>query len=104
MLHGGTVPKAVNHFRIGESLFLGTDLINGGSLAGLRDDVVLVEAEIAEIKEKSLVPLCETTEMSPSVTAGLRDLLRARLALAPDRETSVSQIYPSVQFLRRIWV
>ncbi|MBU4211885.1 MAG: alanine racemase [Verrucomicrobia bacterium] len=65
MVLEGLVPKAVNHFRIGEALFLGTDLIHGGTLRGLRDDVVVVEAEIAEIKEKNLVPMGETTAMSP---------------------------------------
>ncbi|MCA9788069.1 MAG: alanine racemase [Calditrichaeota bacterium] len=59
------VPRAVNHFRIGDSVFLGSDLINGGTLAGLRDDAFTVEADIVEIKEKSLVPLGETTSMSP---------------------------------------
>jgi len=59
------VPKSINHFRIGESLFLGTDLIHGGTIPGLREDVVRVEAEIAEIKEKSLTPLVETADISP---------------------------------------
>jgi len=61
----GKLPKAINHFRIGEALFLGTDLVNGGKLPELRDDVVLLEAEIAEIKEKGLVPLSETGSMTP---------------------------------------
>ncbi|MBI2842825.1 MAG: alanine racemase [Armatimonadetes bacterium] len=75
MLQDGVVPKSINHFRIGESLFLGTDLIRGGTLEGLRDDVVLVEAEIAEIKKKSLVPLCETTDdMSPFVSVVNEDI------------------------------
>lgn len=65
LLYAGTCPKAINHFRIGEALFLGSDLINGGTLPGLRDDVVLVEAEIAEIKKKSLVPLGETSDITP---------------------------------------
>ena len=73
-LLAGTVPRSINHFRVGESLFLGTDLINGGTLDGLRDDVVLVEAEIAEIKEKSLVALGETTQMSPFVSVVNDDL------------------------------
>ena len=54
------LPEAVNHFRIGEAIFLGTDLIQGGTLPGLSNEVMLLEAEIAEIKEKSLVPLGET--------------------------------------------
>ncbi len=46
-------------------MFLGTDLVNGGTLPGLRDDAFTLEADIVEIKEKSLVPLGETTSMSP---------------------------------------
>ena len=59
------LPQAINHFRIGESVFLGTDLVNGGTLEGLRDDVVVLESEIAEIKEKGLVPLGETADTTP---------------------------------------
>lgn len=59
------VPRAINHFRIGDSVFLGTDLVNGGILPGLRDDAFTLEVDIVEIKEKSLVPLGETTSMSP---------------------------------------
>jgi ornithine racemase len=61
----GQLPKIINHFRIGEAVFLGTDLIGGGTLPGYRDDVVLLKAEIAEMKEKGLVPLGETTSMAP---------------------------------------
>ena len=53
LLLRGNLPKGINHFRIGESLFLGTDLVDGGTIPGLRDDVVFLEAEIAEIKKKS---------------------------------------------------
>lgn len=54
------LPAAINHFRIGEAVFLGSDLINGGTLPYLSNEVMLLEAEIAEIKEKGLVPLGET--------------------------------------------
>jgi ornithine racemase len=64
LLLEGRVPKAINHFRIGEALFLGTDLVNGDHLQGLRTAVTL-SAEIAEIKEKNLVPMGETTSMTP---------------------------------------
>lgn len=62
------LPKPINHFRIGEAIFLGTDLIHGGILPGLRGDAIVLEAEIAEIKEKSLVPLAETTSMTPFIS------------------------------------
>ncbi len=65
LLLDGLVPKAINHFRIGESVFLGTDLINEGTLPGLRDDAITLEAEIVEIKEKSLVPFGETSSLAP---------------------------------------
>jgi predicted amino acid racemase len=74
ILLDGNLPKAINHFRIGEAIFLGTDLVNGGTLPELRDDVVLLEAEIAEIKEKGLMPLSETGSMTPFVSEVDEDL------------------------------
>jgi predicted amino acid racemase len=62
------LPRAINHFRIGEAIFLGTDLVNGGILPGLRGDAIVIEAEIAEIKKKGLVPLAETTSMAPFIS------------------------------------
>ena len=58
----GQVPAQINHFRVGEAILLGTDLINGGTMRGLRDDGFLLEAEVVEIKEKSLIPTGETLE------------------------------------------
>ncbi|MBD3218513.1 MAG: alanine/ornithine racemase family PLP-dependent enzyme [candidate division Zixibacteria bacterium] len=69
----GTLPKAINHFRIGEAIFLGTDLINGGTLPELRNDVVLLEAEIAEIKEKNLATAAETGTSTPTPFAPEED-------------------------------
>jgi predicted amino acid racemase len=65
LLLDGQLPKSINHFRVGEAIFLGTDLVNGGTLPELRDDAIVLEAEIAEIKEKGLVPLSETASMTP---------------------------------------
>lgn len=65
MLLDGTLPRAINHFRIGEAVFLGTDIIHGGTLEDLRDDAITLEVEIAEIKKKSLIPLGETTTQTP---------------------------------------
>jgi predicted amino acid racemase len=64
MLLEGRVPKRINHFRIGEAVFLGTDLVNGGILKGLRDDAFVLEAEIVEIKEKSLAMQTDSTGIS----------------------------------------
>lgn len=68
------LPRPVNHFRIGEAVFLGTDLLNGGILPGLRGDAIVLEAEIAEIKKKGLVPLQETAPVAPFPSEAAEDL------------------------------
>jgi len=65
LLRRRQVPNAINHWRIGESLFIGSDLINNGTLEGLRDDVFILEAEIAEIKHKNMAPSGETGSLRP---------------------------------------
>lgn len=65
LLLGGGLSREINHFRIGEAVFLGTNLIEGGTLKGLRDDTVVLESEIIEIKEKSMTPLGETGTSTP---------------------------------------
>ncbi len=60
LLQDGTLPKAINHFRVGEAILLGTDPVSGEALPGLRTDTVSFEAEVVEVKEKRLVPLGET--------------------------------------------
>ncbi len=65
LLRDGKLPPGVDHYRIGEALYLGTDLVDGGLMPGYRDDVITLEAEIAEIKEKSLVPLGDTSAHTP---------------------------------------
>lgn len=65
LLLDNQAPKGINHFRIGESLFLGTDLVHGGTLPELRDDVILLEAEIAELKKKGLNGPAEAGAAAP---------------------------------------
>ena len=65
LLRDGQLPKAVNHFRIGESVFLGTDLVRGDDLMGLRPDAFTLEAEVVELKEKSMAPVGETNDTTP---------------------------------------
>ncbi|MCD6163114.1 MAG: alanine racemase [candidate division Zixibacteria bacterium] len=65
MVLSGQLPKPINHFRIGEAIFLGTDLVNSETLPYLSNEVVLLEAEIVEIKKKGLTPLVETGAQTP---------------------------------------
>lgn len=65
LLRDGKLPRAVNHFRIGEAALLGTDLIAGDQLEGLRADVFTLEVEVVEVKEKSMVATGEVNDMTP---------------------------------------
>lgn len=50
------MPSAINHFRIGETLFFGNDLVSGKTIKGMHDDVISFSAEIIELTEKPIVP------------------------------------------------
>lgn len=53
------LPKGVNHFRVGETLFLGTDVYNDTTLPQMHNDVFELYAEIIELKEKPTMPMGE---------------------------------------------
>lgn len=65
LLLKGLVPKGVNHFRIGETLFFGTDLFENNTIAGMKDDIFLLHCQIIEITNKPSVPYGEL-ENNPS--------------------------------------
>ncbi len=50
------LPKGINHFRVGETLFLGTDVYNNTKLKKMHSDVFSLYSEIIELIEKPLVP------------------------------------------------
>jgi predicted amino acid racemase len=53
------LPKGVNHFRVGEALYFGTDLFTGETMEGMRDDVFELFAQVIELQEKPVVPMGE---------------------------------------------
>ncbi|MBU4487066.1 MAG: alanine racemase [Candidatus Delongbacteria bacterium] len=53
------LPKGINHFRVGETLFLGTDVYNNTKFKKLHNDVFRLYAEIIELIEKPMVPMGE---------------------------------------------
>lgn len=62
LLLKGLVPKGVNHFRVGETLFFGSDLFANNVIEGMRDDVFKLNAEIIEVREKPMVPYGQMEE------------------------------------------
>lgn len=50
------VPKAINHFRVGETLYFGNNLFDDSIIEGMESDVFKLYAEIIEIGDKPKVP------------------------------------------------
>jgi len=50
------LPSGINHFRIGEALFLGSNLFTGGTIEGMHNDVLELYSQVIEIAEKPKVP------------------------------------------------
>lgn len=53
------LPKGINHFRVGETLFLGTDVYNNTKYKKMHSDVFCLYSEIIELIEKPIVPVGE---------------------------------------------
>jgi ornithine racemase len=55
MLHK-QLPKGINHFRVGETLYFGVDLFEEKVIEGMHGDVFELYAEIIEMQQKPLLP------------------------------------------------
>lgn len=51
------LPAGVNHFRVGETLYFGVDLVEEKVIDGMHGDVFELQAQIIELQEKPLVPI-----------------------------------------------
>jgi predicted amino acid racemase len=59
LLFKKVLPKGINHFRVGETLFCGTDVYNNTTLKRMKTDVFVLYAEIIELTEKPQAPTGE---------------------------------------------
>ena len=59
LIDKGLLPKSVNHFRVGETLFLGTDVYNSKPFEQMHNDAFKLYAEIIELNEKPIIPTGE---------------------------------------------
>ncbi len=50
------LPKGINHFRVGETLFLGTDVYNNKPFKKMHSDAFRLYSEIIELNEKPMIP------------------------------------------------
>jgi len=51
-----SMPKEVNHFRVGEALFFGADLFTGKTLSGMYPCVFELCTEVIELQKKPMIP------------------------------------------------
>lgn len=56
LIYQKKLPKGINHFRVGETLFLGTNVYNDTVLEGFENNIFLLYSEIIELIEKPLLP------------------------------------------------
>ncbi len=56
LIYQNQIPGGINHFRVGESLFFGTDVFHDDVIPPMYQDVFTLTAEIIEIHEKPMVP------------------------------------------------
>lgn len=57
MIFRKQIPKAINHFRVGETLYFGNNLFNDHTIDGMKKDIFKLHAEIIEITKKPKVPI-----------------------------------------------
>ena len=59
LLMSRQLPKGVNHFRVGETLYFGTDLVAEAPIKKMKQDVFTLNAQIIELIKKPKVPVGE---------------------------------------------
>lgn len=70
LIYKDLMPGAVNHFRVGETLFMGTNAYENKPFDHLKNDVFMLYAQIIELNEKPYVP---SGEMGYNLTGEKRD-------------------------------
>ncbi|WP_430613109.1 alanine racemase [Flavobacterium sp. JP2137] len=56
LILNNSLPAAINHFRIGETLYLGTNVYSNSLIDNMHYDVFKLYAEVIELHEKPMIP------------------------------------------------
>lgn len=56
LIEQGLLPKNINHFRVGETLFMGTNVYDDTPFEDMHNDVLRLYAEIIELIKKPTIP------------------------------------------------
>jgi predicted amino acid racemase len=59
LIENGLLPAGVNHFRVGETLYLGTNVYHNTTFDEMHNDVFKLYAEVIEVSEKPMITMGE---------------------------------------------
>jgi len=91
LIEDGTLPEGANHFRVGESIMLGTDVTRNRLVPGLSQDTFILEAEVVEANTKPTVPFGEVGFDAFGRRAKFEDKgIRKRIILAMGEQDIIS--------------
>ena len=75
LIENYSLPKAINHFRIGEAAFLGVIPEHNIQFKNLHTDAFSFSANIIEIEEKNVTPDCSINATNTNITKSYRAIL-----------------------------
>ena len=107
LIDQGLLPAAINHFRVGETLFLGTEPYTNQQYKNLHTDVFQLYAEIIELIEKPVVPMGEfgvnvegkTYEIDEDKLGDTSYRAIIDLGLLDVEETHIEPVNPKLNFV-----
>lgn len=94
MLYKNQLPPAVNHFRIGETLFFGANIEENTTFEGMHDDVLTLKAEIIELTEKPMIPVGELAENPSGEMLDIDESLYGKTSLRAIIDVGLLDISP----------
>jgi len=94
MLYKNQLPKGVNHFRIGETLFFGANIEEQVTFEGMHNDVFKLRTEIIELTEKPMIPVGELAENPSGDTVEVDESLYGKTSLRAILDIGLLDISP----------
>lgn len=81
LIYKDQIPEGINHFRVGESLFFGTDVYHDDVIPPMYQDVFTLTAKIIEIREKPMMPAGNTGTNLTGKTPVYRESEKSRTSV-----------------------
>lgn len=107
LILNATLPAAINHFRVGETLYLGTNVYDNTLIDHMHHDVFKLYAEVIELHEKPMIPsgemglnlLGDKTEFDPALEGSINYRAIIDLGLLDIETEHISPMDPSMKIV-----